>query len=66
MHIIILFLGRTKETRRVTRKISVDEDEGFCDSDSNDKAPILPLPSQEDVRKEERKKKTPLRKRVSF
>ena len=51
--------------RRVARKTSVDEDEGFCDSDSTDKAPILP-PRHDDVRREERKRKNPLRKRVSF
>ena len=62
-HIVI---GAAEEpNRRVARKTSVDEDEGFCDSDSTDKAPILP-PRQDDIRREERKRKNPLRKRVSF
>ena len=58
-------IGIAAEPRRVARKTSVDEDEGFCDSDSTDKAPILP-PRQDDIQREERKKKNPLRKRVSF
>ena len=53
------------------RHVSVDEDEGFCDSDSTDKAPILAAKNtdneiiQGDAKPEKRKKKSS-HKKVSF
>ena len=73
---MIFLIGKKSHEQGVlnqNRTVSVEEDEGFCDSDDADKNPVLSLPEannnqkpNHETKKKRNKKKSQLNKKVSF